>query len=114
MICGSERIALGVLQAAYDLHVAVPAALSVLALGESWLARASAPALTTVGCPLDGLGEQAALLLLSRMSDDEVPPTGVALPPPLLVERGSTARPGESSQSSQSSKHPRLDSAGVE
>ena len=92
LICGTERIAYGVLQAAHALHVDVPAALSVLALGESWLAEASTPPLTTVGSALDMLGERAALILLNRMNGDEMQLTVLALAPPLLVERGSTAR----------------------
>jgi DNA-binding LacI/PurR family transcriptional regulator len=91
LICGTERIALGVLQEAHALHVAVPAALSVLALGESWLAAASTPPLTTIGLPPEVLGEQAALLLLNRMSGGEAQSPGPAVGPPVLVERGSTA-----------------------
>jgi LacI family transcriptional regulator len=93
LICGSERIALGVLQAAREQGIVVPAGLSVLALGNSWLADASAPPLTTVELWLDALGEHAGLLLLSQM-DEEALPIGPALRMPTIVPRASTARPG--------------------
>jgi phosphate/phosphite/phosphonate ABC transporter binding protein len=98
LICGSERIALGVLQAARERGIEVPAALSVLALGNSWLADASAPPLTTVELSLEALGEHAGRLLLSQMDDDETLPAGIVLRPPTIVTRASTAGPGAATE----------------
>ncbi len=90
IICGTERIALGVLQAAAAAGIRIPDDCSLVALTETWLAAAATPPLTTVAVPAEGLGERAAIMLLDHLSGGERPPS--ALPPlaPIVTPRGST------------------------
>jgi LacI family transcriptional regulator len=94
IICGSERIALGALRVARDLGLDVPAALSIVALGESWVAQASTPSLTAVSLPLAALGEQAARMLLKQMAGESPVPALGTVPVATLTTRGSSARYG--------------------
>lgn len=91
LICGTERIALGVLQAAAASGVCVPDDCSVIALTETWLADAATPPFTTVAVPAEALGERVAQALLDQVSGGEGPPS--ALPPlvPVVTPRSSTA-----------------------
>lgn len=91
VICGTERMALGVLQAAFDRHISVPALLSVLSLSESWIVAAATPPLTTVSSSPEALGEQAALLLVARIEGAPVRKMLPLPPSPSLLRRGSTA-----------------------
>lgn len=91
VICGTEQLALGVLQAAHELSIAIPAELSVLALTESWLAAATAPPLTTVATPNDALGEYVGALLLERLSGGERAARTISVPTPRVMIRASTA-----------------------
>jgi LacI family transcriptional regulator len=89
MICGSERIALGVLQAAAARGVRIPEDCSVVALTASWLADAAIPQLTTIAVPGEVLGERAAHALLDQLSGGErLPPTAPA-PVPAVTPRAS-------------------------
>lgn len=81
LVCATERVALGALQAAAAAGVPVPGECGVLALAESWLAAAATPPLTTVAYPADALGERAAHALLDRMSGGERPHAVQALAP---------------------------------
>ncbi len=90
LICGTERIALGVVRAAAQCGLRIPDDLSVLALGESWLAASVTPPLTTVSIAPDLLGERAAQLLVEQMSGGERQADPDAVPVPVLTERAST------------------------
>ncbi len=84
----SDRLALGVVAAAQDLRVPVPARLSVVGFDDVAAASRSRPALTTVRQPLRLKGYAAARLLLDapdRAAD------GVDLPVELVVRRSSAA-----------------------
>jgi LacI family transcriptional regulator len=84
--------AIGCLKAAYDLGIAVPERLSVVAIHDMPLARFLTPPLTTVTLPLEELGRQGLELLATSPPDAaiEVMIRGA----PVLNERGSTAVPG--------------------
>jgi phosphate/phosphite/phosphonate ABC transporter binding protein len=89
MICGTERVALGVLQAAAAAGTRIPNDCSVIALTETWLAAAVTPPLTTVAVSAEALGERAAQALLDRLSGDERLPSALAPLTPLITPRGS-------------------------
>ena len=84
IVCLSDEVAAGVLDAASDRGMAVPAALSVVGFDDTVTASTTAPPLTTVHQPMADKGEEAARLLL-----DGAPPTELVLPTELVV-RGST------------------------
>ncbi len=90
IICGSEQIAMGALQAAAAVGVAVPEALSIVALNESWLAAATTPTLTTIASDPAVLGEQAAQLLIEQIRGGERIVERQALPPPVVTRRASS------------------------
>src|SRR5262249_38426184 len=64
IVCGSDHIAAGVLKAAQELGIAVPAALAVTGFDDLDLASHTTPPLTSVRMPLSRLGEAAVSLLL--------------------------------------------------
>jgi LacI family transcriptional regulator len=83
-------MALGVLEAARRLDVAVPDDLSVVGFDDALIAAIAAPPLTTVRQPLDLMGRTAFETLIRRIR------TGRAEPlinlEPALVTRASTAK----------------------
>jgi LacI family transcriptional regulator len=95
VICGTERIALGAIQAAAALGIAVPAEASIIALGETWLATAATPPLTTVASSPEALGERAAELLIEQISGGERASVDAPAPDPIVTPRGSTAPPAQ-------------------
>jgi DNA-binding LacI/PurR family transcriptional regulator len=84
VVAMSDELAAGVVQAAADRGVAVPAQLSVVGFDDTATATATVPALTTVHQPHVAKGEAAARLLLQG-----APPAVVELPTHLVV-RAST------------------------
>ncbi|ASR35257.1 hypothetical protein BAY61_09940 [Prauserella marina] len=92
LIGGNSLIGIGMLRAAAELDIAVPAELSIAAVHDTWISEHLVPSLTTVSLPLREMGETAVRLLLSE------PPrarqTIISDPPPRLHVRASTAAPG--------------------
>jgi LacI family transcriptional regulator len=70
----SDMMALGVLCAAQEMGLKVPADLSVVGYDDIQLASFTSPPLTTVFQPKYETGVLAATLLLERMRDRELPP----------------------------------------
>jgi DNA-binding LacI/PurR family transcriptional regulator len=87
IVCLSDEVAAGVLDAAAGRGLAVPADLSVVGFDGTTTAAATVPPLTTVHQPMAAKGEAAARLLL-----DGAPSTDLVLPTELIV-RGSTGPP---------------------
>ncbi|QGZ66818.1 LacI family DNA-binding transcriptional regulator [Paraburkholderia acidisoli] len=86
--------ALGAMQAAADLGLPVPAALSVIGITDIQLARESRPALTTVAVPTVEAAELAVALLQELVEQPAKAAGRVCVTSaPELVVRGSTARP---------------------
>ena len=92
LFASNDLPAIGALQAAADLGLAVPTQLSVVGITDIQLAHQVRPALTTVAIPTGEAAELAVAMLLSRMHD----PAGRNPTPmsrasaPRLVARGST------------------------
>jgi DNA-binding LacI/PurR family transcriptional regulator len=93
IFAASDDIAKGVLKAACDRNIAVPAQLSVIGF-DNLHAMNSDPPLTTIDQPLMKIGEEAARLLLRRLHEEEVPQEATLFAPTLIV-RASTAPPYE-------------------
>lgn len=86
--------ALGAMQAAADLGLDVPTALSVVGITDIQLARESRPALTTVAVPTVEAAELAVSLLRELVEQPGKAAGRVCVTSePSLVVRGSTARP---------------------
>jgi LacI family transcriptional regulator len=90
LVCGSDAIALGLLQACATLGVQVPGRLSLVGSGDTRLARCASPALTSVRIPSDRAGQAAASYLLARLAGRSVLPGEL---PVKLVVRASTGPP---------------------
>lgn len=89
IIASNDDMAAGVMAAAHDRGVAIPAALSVCGFDDTPLASMLWPALTTMHQPIDELGYTGTRTLIERMR-------GARAAPPLtlhqeLVVRASTA-----------------------
>jgi DNA-binding LacI/PurR family transcriptional regulator len=89
----SDELALGALTAAGELGLRVPRDVSVVGWDDSPSARASDPALTTVGQSLHEQGRTCARLLISATRGEIGDEDLVHLAPWQLVTRDSTGRP---------------------
>jgi DNA-binding LacI/PurR family transcriptional regulator len=96
ILCFSDVVAYGVVQAAHDRGLAVPADLSVVGFDDNPLAQRMRPALTTVRQDVAAKGHAAAAALTAAIERSR---TGVAtrirhvLLPTELIIRDSTAKP---------------------
>ena len=97
VVCANDAVALGVLQAAHELHLDAPGQLSVVGYDDVDLAAHSIPPLTTVAQPMADMGQAAVDLLMKRLRGNERDraPQEVMLTGALVV-RGSTAIPNSS------------------
>jgi LacI family transcriptional regulator len=89
IVAFNDLMAIGLLRAAQQHGVAVPADLSIAGFDDIFGSELTTPAITTVAAPLEQAGEQAVRLLLERL--DSAGP--VSAPPSFatsLVARGST------------------------
>jgi DNA-binding LacI/PurR family transcriptional regulator len=89
----SDELAVGVLAAARELDLRVPHDLSILGWDDSQSARASDPALTTVGQSLYDQGRTCARLLITATRGEIAADDLVHLAPWQLIRRDSTGSP---------------------
>lgn len=92
VIAGDDEIAVGVLAAAQELDVPVPAGLSVVGFDDTPQASWTSPRLTSVHQPLDGMGRMAVETVLGMAAGVEPASWSVQLATTLVV-RESTAPP---------------------
>ena len=85
--------AIGAIREAFDRGVAVPEELSLVALNDSWVAEHTTPSITTVKLPLYQMGWDGVKLLLKARVGSVRGEHVVRDPAPVLIVRGSTARP---------------------
>jgi DNA-binding LacI/PurR family transcriptional regulator len=92
VFAASDTIAIGLLQAAFQARVVVPAELSIVGFDDIDIASFTIPPLTTISQAGFEMGRTSANLLLD-MIEDRVGPDGVAdiVVTPSLVVRQSTA-----------------------
>ena len=95
IFAASDEIARGVLQAAREKSVEVPARLSVVGFNGLPLQEPSDPPLTTVRQPLEAIGKEAAKLLLQTVGSGEGATENRAylFAPELLVRETTTTPP---------------------
>lgn len=84
-------IGVGTLRAAREAGVVVPDEVSLIALHDSDLADYLSPPMTTVGLPVDEMAHRAVDLVIDLIGGAK-PYSVVVKTPPVLKERGSTAR----------------------
>lgn len=88
----SDRMALGVYEAAASMGLHIPDQLSVVGFDDLPEARWLSPALTTVRQPVREMGRTAARMLLRLLNGEELESQRLELST-VLVERGSTTHP---------------------
>ncbi len=95
IVCASDVVAFGALDAAKRLGVSVPGELSVIGYDDLAMAGWEAFALTTVRQPLTQMAKRAVRVLLARLGGAAAPdaPPQREIFPPQLVKRETTAPP---------------------
>lgn len=89
VLCASDEIAIGVLQAAKARGFRVPQDLSIIGFDNIIFSQYMDPPLTTVAQPQEDLGREAMMLLLNIFDEQDIPPCKRILSTQLVV-RGST------------------------
>ena len=90
----SDRIAVGVMQAAQDRELIVPNDLSVVGFDDAFFAEHTRPPLTTVRQDVHRKGAEATALLMEAIGRPGPQRSDHRLLPTELVVRASTSRPG--------------------
>jgi LacI family transcriptional regulator len=98
VVAFNDLMAIGLLRAAAEHGIAVPAQLSIAGFDDIFGSELTTPALTTVRAPLTDAGERAVRHLLARVAPRGTSSTTDAVPeepllPTELVVRGSTGHP---------------------
>lgn len=89
LFVANVNAAIGVLAAAHERGLTLPAELSVVAMHDLWMADSTWPPLTTVRMPLYDLGLSAVRGLVAQLNGGP-PRQFVVQSPPELIVRGST------------------------
>ncbi len=91
LLCMSDQLAFGAMEAARERGLLVPGDLSIVGFDDVPEAARTTPALTTIHQPHVEKGLLAGRMLVARLRDEEPPEAGLL--PTHLVERNSTAPP---------------------
>ncbi len=103
IVCASDMMALGVLDAAADLGVEVPDDLAVVGFDDIFIASLRSVGLTTVRFDRDGLADLAIRHLFTRATGQwPEPPRYVTIPCELIVRRSCGAKLGRTPDRGQS------------
>lgn len=93
ILCASDLMAIGALEAAAELRLAVPANISIMGYDDQELARYTSPPLTTVMLPNYEMGKQAAQRLIDILSGGRLSRPGLVKIDGPVIERGSVGKP---------------------
>lgn len=92
VVAVNDLVGIGILHAARDHDIAIPADLAVVGIDNTALADVCHPGLTSVDLGSAQRGRKAAQLLLARMDDPGLAPRAVRVPPSLQERGSSTAQ----------------------
>jgi LacI family transcriptional regulator len=90
ILAGNDEIAFGVMMAAADLGLAVPADVRIIGFDDTRLASLIRPGLSTVRVPMAQVGAAAIQALVGRIAEPDRPATCTRLPTELVI-RGTSA-----------------------
>ncbi len=85
VLARTDRLAVGVMRAAWELGIHIPEQLSIIGYDDEPDARFMRPALTTIRQPQYEMGTRAAALLFERISNPALPQRQVIVQPQLIV-----------------------------
>jgi LacI family transcriptional regulator len=85
IFAANDLMAVGVMRAAADFGLSIPADLSVVGFDDIPLARFTNPALTTITQPITQLGVITASFMLRRIQDGSLPPERKVLETDLII-----------------------------
>ncbi|MEV4619264.1 LacI family DNA-binding transcriptional regulator [Asanoa sp. NPDC049573] len=91
IVCASDTIAAGVLEAARTVGLSVPDDVAISGFDDRSLAAHTQPALTTVRMPLQETGHAAAHMLFAMLGDEPLTTRRIVLPTEVII-RDSTPR----------------------
>lgn len=91
ILARTDRLAIGVMRAAWELSIDIPNDLSIIGYDDEPDARFTRPALTTVRQPQYEMGTRAAALLFERIDNPALPQRQVIVQPQLIVRETTTA-----------------------
>lgn len=92
VVCGNDVVALGALNAAAELGVAVPGEVSIAGFDDLPTSRWALIRLSTVAYDLDGMSREAARMVVARVGRRDAPPTHAVYPTRYVV-RATTGAP---------------------
>jgi len=94
IVCGNDIIAHGVIYAAQQCQLSLPADLSVVGIGDFAGSAEICPGLTTVRIPANQIGQMAADTLVAMSNNHDSQPFANQTVATQLIIRESTAAPG--------------------
>lgn len=89
VICPNDFMALGVMRAARDAGLAIPADVSITGFDDSWLADLLPVSLTSPRQPVNRMADAMVELLFSRMENPQQPMQRIGFKPHLVVRESS-------------------------
>ncbi|WEK55055.1 MAG: LacI family DNA-binding transcriptional regulator [Candidatus Cohnella colombiensis] len=87
VVCSSDMIAIGVIEAAGEAGLSIPQDLSVIGFDDIELAKHTIPALTTVHQDFDTIGNQSILLLNDLINTPHSPPPALIIPTKFVIRK---------------------------
>ena len=85
IFAANDEMAAGIIDAAIEQGIAVPAQLRVVGFDDTRIAQMTRPRLTTVHVPMSSMGASAVELLCQRLDEDKRPATKLTLQSELIV-----------------------------
>jgi DNA-binding LacI/PurR family transcriptional regulator len=95
VVCASDEIAVGVMQAARERCLRLPEHLAITGFDDLPFAALLEPSLTTVAVPRGAVGVVAAQRVIERIEGSRLPVTTEVLPAKLVVRASSGVREGQ-------------------
>lgn len=93
IICGSDVLALGVIQGVRALGLSVPEQVSVIGYDDSPLIPMMSPPLTTVRQPVEAISRAAVAALMAQINGEQVERTEMLFLPDLIVRESTAVAP---------------------
>ncbi|MBB4844038.1 LacI family transcriptional regulator [Paucibacter oligotrophus] len=91
IFASNDLMAIGALRAAAEFGLAVPQQLSVIGFDDIELGSYVFPALTSVGCSIKALGQQAGQMLIERIDQPEAELRELLMTPSLVLRESTSA-----------------------